>query len=54
MFQDIIFGEKTNVDYEILTNEILDDKAQLTNEKMEEKPQFADYLEQGIVEEDSF
>ena len=54
MFQDIILGEKTNVYYEILTNERPEDKAQLTNEKMEERPQFADYLQQGIVEEDSF
>jgi hypothetical protein len=48
------FGEKTNVGYEILTNEKPEDKSQLTNEKIEEMPQFADYLQQGIVDEDSF
>jgi hypothetical protein len=49
-----VFGEKTNFEYEILTNERTADRAQLANEKTEERPQFAEYLQQGMLEEENF
>ena len=48
-----MFGEVTNFQYEVLTNEKQVLETQLANEKTEEKPQFANYLqeEEGFEEE---
>ena len=49
-----MFGEVTNFQYEVLTNEKQELETQLANEKTEEKPQFAYYLqeEEGFEEEE--
>ena len=48
-----MFGETTNFQYEVLTNENHELETQLANEKTDEKPQFANYLqeEEGFEEE---
>ena len=50
-----MFGEVTNFQYEVLTNENQELETELANEKTEEKPQFAYYLkeEEGFEGEES-